>query len=170
MNVWVLLAMIGGLIILGLALYAGWLFYLLHQRREQQSALQRRHDAENQRMHEDRMRSVELLCTAALAGDCNLSEACIRLHHLLAYYPGLQAQAPVALIASMYEEVADFATHEARLALPASELQRQDDVRAGIEARYRGTLLVELRKLKESASEWRRMPFDMADARTSRAV
>ncbi len=161
------LAVLGGLVVLALVLYAAWLFYRLHQQRERQQDVARQHQNENQRMHEERMRSVELLCIATLDGDCNLSEACIRLHHLLAYYPGLQREAPVTLIASMYAEVADFATHDARQALPADELARQDEVRADVEARYRGDMFSQLRVLKKRAAELRSQPFDLAEARAA---
>lgn len=147
-----------------IAALVAWLLTLLRRLSKQQASA-RLVEADlaisNQTRHEERIRSMELLSMAALAGDCDLSEACIRIHHLLAFYPGLARDDRFLAIAEMYEEIRAFATHEARSALPAAERLQQDRARSEIEARYRIELLASLGVLRERMQALQGSAFDI---------
>lgn len=161
MTVPVPLLVLGALLIAGLA---GWLGVLLVQlRRQRRRAGQVQQDlaAHNQSSHDERLRSIELLCVAALAGDCDLSEACIRIRHLLDYYPGLAGDERLLPIFEMHEEVRGFATHDARKALGARDRLAQDRARADVEARYRIELLASFGVLRERMTQLHGSAYDI---------
>jgi hypothetical protein len=135
------LAVSGALVVGALGIYLGYLLRQIGAQRRAGAEVAKILAAENQRMHDDRVRSIELLCMAALDGDCDLSEACIRIHKLLSYYPRLSAEGAGQTIAAMYEEIQDFDTHEARRALPSAARRKQDRARRAIEDRHRDALL-----------------------------
>lgn len=147
-----------------IAALVAWLVTLLRRlSRQQESArlAETQLAASNQTRHEERVRSMELISIAALAGDCDLSEACIRVHHLLQFYPGLARDERFLAITEMYEELRDFATHDARAALPAAERLRQDRARSEIEARYRLEMLASLGVLRERMKALQGSAFDI---------
>jgi hypothetical protein len=159
------LAIIGAVIILGLVTYLAHLLLRLRAQRAAASRTELAHDAHNQQFHDDRLKSLELLCIAALSDDCDLSEACIRVHQLLAYYPGLRAEWPGQTIAAIYEEIHDFATHDARRALPLAERRRQDKERLAIEQRHRDTLLASFEELRGRVLQLQGSRYDIDLAR-----
>ena len=126
---WLLAALVGGLIIVGMAVYAGKLLAQLKVQNQQQQR------AVNQR----NLRILESINTIAMAmreDQCNLSEGAIRLTNLLnalqfaqpqnfaADYPGLYG---------LYDKVKDMPTHDARKQYKRNEIMRMDLQRAGFE-------------------------------------
>ncbi|WP_375058609.1 DUF2489 domain-containing protein [Zobellella sp. DQSA1] len=136
-------ALLGGVIIVGLAVYAGILLARLKQqtqRREQ--AIARR----NERI----LDSIRTIAMAVRDDQCNLSEGAIRLTNLLntlqfsspkdfaGDYPGLY---------DLYDRVKEMPTHEARKQLKRNERMRQDLQRAGFENEFEAQIKIEVERL-----------------------
>ena len=156
-----LLLIIAVLILLGLCSWLGWLLLRLRRRQQHDKSLQKAMDEHNQAEHEHRRKSMELISMAALAGDCDLSEACIRIRNLIGYYPGLVEDPRFLVIDRMYEEIRGFDTHDDRTALTPRERAEQDRLRLGIEDRYRTDLLASLVTLRECMIELRGSAYNI---------
>ena len=145
MNGWMLAASLGGLILLGLAVYAGTLLARLKRQRDmQQQAIA----ARNERI----LDSVRVIAHAVRDGQCDYSEGAIRLTNLLdalqikerrvfaSEFPGLY---------SLYEKVKEMPTHEARRALKRNEVMKMDLERSGYEAELEAQILKDVAQLKD---------------------
>ncbi|MBL0458722.1 DUF2489 domain-containing protein [Aeromonas enteropelogenes] len=140
-----LAALLGGLILSGLAIYAGMLLARLkrQQERQLQAIL-----ARNERI----LDSVRVIAHAVLEGQCDYSEGAIRLTNLLdalqikegrafaAEFPGLYG---------LYEKVKEMPTHEARRALKRNEVMKLDLERSGYEAELESQILKDAAQLKD---------------------
>ncbi|MGL5336019.1 MAG: DUF2489 domain-containing protein [Enterovibrio sp.] len=71
---------IAALILFGLAAYAGWLLSALQQQKLQQAAAQKAAIAQRNEMLNEH---IALIAKAALDGNCEYCEACIRIYMLL---------------------------------------------------------------------------------------
>lgn len=145
MNGWMLAALLGGLILSGLAIYAGMLLARLKRQQERhlQAIL-----ARNERI----LDSVRVIAHAVLEGQCDYSEGAIRLTNLLdalqikegrafaAEFPGLYG---------LYEKVKEMPTHEARRALKRNEVMKLDLERSGYEAELETQILKDVAQLKD---------------------
>lgn len=161
------LLVIGGVVV---ALLVVVLVRTLLRLRQQQARTARTEAAlsgYNQREHEARLKSLEMIPLAALAGDCELSEACLRVRGLLVNYPGLRGAPEFAPIEAMYEDIRHFDVGESRRGLTARELERQDAERFEIEGRHRGAVLAAFRALRERAVELGGSPYDLDVARSA---
>lgn len=140
-----LAALSGGLILLGLAIYAGT---LLARLKRQQDARQQVITARNERILE----SIRVIAHAVRDGQCDYSEGAIRLTHLLdalqiaggrpfaSEFPGLYG---------LYEKVKEMPTHEARRALKRNEVMKMDLERSGYEAELEAQILEDVTRLKD---------------------
>lgn len=152
---------LAALVLLGLCAWLGWVLLRLRRQQQRRSAGRRALEEHNQAEHEHRRHSIELISMAALAGDCDLSEACIRIRNLIGYYPGLVEDPRFLVIDRMYEEIRHFDTHGERTALPPRERAEQDRQRLEIEDRYRRDLLAALVTLRECMIELRGSAYDI---------
>lgn len=160
----VLIIVLMGLILLALG---GYLTYLLVQIRRRQKAadlVQSALDETNQIMHDQRLKSIEMICLAARDGDCELSEACIRVKKLLEYYPGLEHQPEYRAVQEMYREIEHFPTHDARRELSRKEMLAQDEQRHAIEDRYRELVLANFEVLVDRVRSLEGSRFDIMEA------
>ncbi|WP_458736099.1 DUF2489 domain-containing protein [Zobellella taiwanensis] len=136
-------ALVGIIIIVGLAVYAGILLARLRQQTQQrQQAIHRR----NERI----LDSIRTIAMAVRDDQCNLSEGAIRLTNLLntlqfsqpkdfaTDYPGLY---------DLYDRVKEMPTHEARNQLKRNERMRQDLQRAGFEQELEAQIKIEVARL-----------------------
>lgn len=165
-----LLLLAAAAIILGLLGYLAWLLWQIRaQQRRQADALEAL-AASNQEQHEHRCKSIEMIALATIDGDCDLSEACIRIKHLLDYYPGLAADPAYRVIAEMYAEIRGFATHEARAQLSPKARAAQDRARYQIEERFGNDLMACMQLLQRRMIELQGSRFDMDEALGSRTT
>lgn len=81
--------------------------------------------------------SIITICKATVQGQCEFSEACIRIKKLLEYYPEIASEEQFKVIQNMYEEIKGFSTHGERLNLSKQEIFNQDKARFSIEAKYK---------------------------------
>ncbi|MCZ0753063.1 DUF2489 domain-containing protein [Aeromonas enteropelogenes] len=140
-----LAALLGGLILSGLAIYAGMLLARLKRQQEMQLQASK---ARNERI----LDSVRVIAHAVLEGQCDYSEGAIRLTNLLdalqikegrafaAEFPGLY---------DLYEKVKEMPTHEARRALKRNEVIKLDLERSGYEAELETQILKDVAQLKD---------------------
>ncbi|MBF9001966.1 DUF2489 domain-containing protein [Vibrio nitrifigilis] len=149
MNV-TLLAIIGAIIIIGLASYAGYLLLKL----KRQKALQTHHQMlAIEKRNANIFDSVNVLCMAGINGQCDLSEASIRIYCIMDYVQGEQRvedfdQAYPAL-SELYHTVKDMARGEERQALPKRERMQQNLARMKAESRLNDAIVEELKGLQQ---------------------
>jgi type II secretory pathway pseudopilin PulG len=132
------------LIIASLAFYAGSLLYRLN--RQQQVRNQK-----TQQRIDNISQSIQTIALALEQQQCNLSEGCIRLFHLLEALPvkdkpdfSLQFTALYAL----YEQVKDLPTHDARKTQNKKDTKIQDIRREELESQLESQILREVSVLK----------------------
>ncbi|WP_340681061.1 DUF2489 domain-containing protein [Paraglaciecola sp.] len=135
-----LLTSLAVVIIIPLAWYAGGLLYKL---RQQQHNIKK---VRTQRLNKI-TESIRVIAMAMEQQQCNFSEGCIRLYHLLECLPPAD-KADFSIIYSgiytLYEEVKDLATHLERKQLSREELNRQDAHRVDKETLFAAKILIEV--------------------------
>ena len=140
-----LAALLGGLVLLGLAVYAGTLL----------ARLKRQHDMQRQAIaarNERILDSVRVIAHAVRDGQCDYAEGAIRLTNLL---DALQIKEGRAFanefpgLYGLYEKVKEMPTHEARRALKRNEVMKMDLERSGYEAELEAQILKDVARLKD---------------------
>jgi hypothetical protein len=132
-------------IIAGLAFYAGsLLFKLRNQKLIQQQNIRNRID--------NMTESIQTIAKAMEQQQCNLSEGCIRLFHLLeglplVNRPDFPQQFPG--LYTLYAQVKDLPTHQDRKEQGKRETKRQDTQREELESQLESQILNEMSVLKE---------------------
>ena len=119
----------------------GYATYLLLALQKQKKALQQARRNRINRIKE----SIEIIATAMLNGDCNLSEGVLRLKMLLEPV-GMSIKNHVTML-QLYEVVETMPTHEARNALKKNERMRLDLQRESAEAALEKNIKLELHQL-----------------------
>ena len=146
MTFFIILLAVG--IITWLSWYAGSLLFKLQlQRRKIESVKQQRIDKVGE--------SIRVIALAIEQQQCNLSEGCIRLHHLLESLPinkKMDIWDKYTGIHALYMEVKDLATHQARAQLSLAERKRQDAEREKQEMQFEQLILVDVGLLKHFPS------------------
>lgn len=154
----------GALIVAGLSGYLAWLFWQIRAQQHRQAAVLDELAVSNQQQHEHRRKSIEMIALATIDGDCDLSESCIRIKHLLDYYPVLAAAPSYRVIAQMYAEISGFATHEARADLTLKARAEEDRARYQIEQRFGNDFIASLRSLHQKMVALEGSRFDVEEA------
>lgn len=143
------LAVIGALIIVGLASYAGYLLLQLKKQKE----LQAKHQAlAIEKRNSNIFENVDTLCAAAIQGQCDLAEISIRVYCILDYVQGedrFDVDAEYPATAELYHVVKDMARGEDRQNLPKKERMQQTLERQKAEARLTDDIIEELKSLRE---------------------
>ncbi|GAL12822.1 periplasmic/membrane protein [Vibrio astriarenae] len=148
MNV-TLLAIIGGLIVVGLASYAG---YLLLQLKKQTELQQHHMKLAIEKRNSNIFDSVNTLCAAGIEGQCDLSEISIRVYSIMDYVQGedrVDFDATYPAISELYHVVKDMARGEERQALEKRERMKQNLARQKAESRLNDAIVEELKQLKQ---------------------
>lgn len=140
---WLIVALVGGFIIVALAVYAGKLLAQLKlQKQQQQQAIKKRN------LHI--LESINTIAFAMSQEQCNFSEGAIRITNLLnalqfsqpkdfaTEYPGMY---------NLYEKVKHMPTHEARKQYKRNEIMRMDMQRAGFEIELEAQIKTEAMQL-----------------------
>lgn len=148
MNV-TLLAIVGGLIILGLGAYAG---YLLLQVKKQ-TELQQQHKAlaiekRNAKIYEN----INTLCLAGIQGQCDLSELSIRIYYIMDNVQGderVDFDAEYPAISELFHVVENMARGDDRQELAKKERMEQNLARHKAETRLNDAIIEELKQLQK---------------------
>lgn len=143
------LILAGLIIVIALAVYAGWLCYrvwhLGQARRERDRSRQ-----------EAVLAGLDVVGRALLQEQMNVTEAALRMAALLDNL--VQVPEPVvdlAPIRQLAEDAMQFETGASREALPRAERQRQDSEREKLEAEQGDAVLVATRRLVDALPVWR---------------
>lgn len=133
---------LGALIIAGLAFYAGrLLFFVQQQKQKQQQAVQQHND--------EVVKSLKVIAAATFQGQCELSEASIRLSVLMGRLQ-LENELRETMEASykgvlgLYESIKHLDTHESRNALSKKDRREQDLFRMKQEMEFESAIQNEL--------------------------
>ncbi len=138
-----------GLIVFILAIYLGILFSKISKQKitnKQQQELLDKKIEEQDIYFKD---SIVSISRATLNGQCELSEACLRVVNLLKYYPEISAQPEYEPLHEMFSEIKEFAVLEERKKLPKQEVYNQDKKRLMVEKKYEHTVLKSLELLQK---------------------
>ncbi|AQM18440.1 DUF2489 domain-containing protein [Vibrio anguillarum] len=148
MNV-TLLAIAGGIIILGLASYAG---YLLLQLKKQKDLQLQHQTLAIEKRNANIFDSVNTLCMAGIQGQCDLSEISIRVYCIMDYVQGEQRidfDSSYPAISELYSIVKDMPRGEERSQLAKQERMKHNLVRQKAEARLMDAIVEELKVLQK---------------------
>ncbi|MBD1566590.1 DUF2489 domain-containing protein [Vibrio sp. SA48] len=147
MNV-TLLAIAGGIIILSLASYAG---YLLLQLKKQKDLQLQHQTLAIEKRNANIFDSVNTLCMAGIQGQCDLSEISIRVYCIMDYVQGeprIDFDSVYPAISELYHIVKDMQRGEERQQLPKQERMRQNLARQKAEGRLTDAIVEELKALQ----------------------
>ncbi len=148
MNVTVL-AIAGGIIILGLASYAG---YLLLQLKKQKELQEQHKQLAIEKRNANIFESVHVLCLAGIQGQCDLSEISIRLYNIMDYVQGddrVDFDKEYPATAELFHIVKDMARGEGRQQLVKKERMKQTLERQKAESRLQDAIIEELTQLQK---------------------
>lgn len=143
-----LLASVGGLIIIGLGSYAG---YLLLQVKKQKELRQQHQQLAIAKRNANIFDNVDTLCAAGIQGQCDLSEISIRVCGMLDYLQGdgkIEVAEQYPALAELHQIVKEMPRGEARQALPKQERMKHNLARTKAEARLSEAIIEELKQLQ----------------------
>ncbi len=149
MNV-TLLAIVGAVILLSVAAYAGYLLLQLKKQKELQ--LQHQKLAIEKR-NANIFENVNTLCLAGIQGQCDLSEISIRVYNIMDYVQGedrVDFDVTYPAISELFHIVKDMARGEERKDLVKKERMQQNLTRHKAEARLEQAIIEELKTLQKS--------------------
>ena len=148
MNV-TLLAIAGGVIVLGLASYAGYLLLKLKKQKELQ--LQHQKLAIEKR-NANIFESVHVLCLAGIQEQCDLSEISIRLYNIMDYVQGedrVDFDTEFPATSELYHLVKDMPRGEDRQQMAKKDRMKQNLERHKAESRLQDAIIDELKLLQK---------------------
>lgn len=145
----IVLAIVGIIIVIALASYAGFLLIKVKKQKQlieiqQQRAIEKR----NANIFEN----VHTLCMAGIQEQCDLSEIVIRVYCIMDYVQGeerVDFAQDYPAIYELYEIVKDMARGEERQKLAKQDRMKQNLARQKAEARLTDSIIAELSLLKE---------------------
>ncbi len=149
MNNVTLLALLGGVVIIALAFYAG---YLLLQLKKQNQLQHKHRELAIEKRNANIFENVTTLCMVGIQGQCDLSEISIRVYCIMDYVQGEQRvnfEQEYPAIAELYHVVKDMPRGEARQAMAKKERMEQNLLRVKTESRLSDTIVAELKHLHQ---------------------
>ena len=130
----VIVLLLGAVVIVGLACYAGRLLWLVHKQKEARLIDLKKADDKRQAQVAFILESLRVIATNVIDENLNLSEATLRSKLLL---DGLlldpETRQPYQILDVVFDQVSGFATHAVRDKLSALERANQDSQREAIE-------------------------------------
>ena len=145
-----LFAVLGAIIIIALASYAG---FLLIRLKKQKYLIQIQKKRAIEQRNSNIFESVYTLCMAGIQQQCDLSEIVIRVVCIMDYVQGEQRvdfSVDYPAINELYHSVKDMARGEDRQTLNKQDRMKQTLTRQKTESRLTTTILDELANLKQS--------------------
>ena len=129
-------------IVASLAFYAGRLLYLVKAQKEV-------HLEKIENHNNDIVKSVKIIAAATVQGQCDYSEACIRISVLMGRLQLSEAKRSLLVekfknIHALYEDIKHLDTHEQRKALSKKERHNQDVFRLMKEEEFQNGIEKEL--------------------------
>lgn len=144
-----------GSIVLFLGVYLGYLWRLLNLQKKETE--KRKAESLQNKKEKDKyvVDSLDIIALATIQNQCDASECCIRVKHLVEYFPELSQKSELQVFHQMYEEIKDFPTHEKRKEQSKQQTFEQDKKRFRIEDKYKDRLLKSLEILREELKSYR---------------
>ncbi len=140
-------ALIGGVIILALAIYAGWLLAKLnHQTRQRKAFMEKAIQKRNLKIIE----SIDIIAFAALEQQCDLSEAAIRLYMIMGALQGdkeIDFSHRFPALFELYDLIKDMPRGDERKQVEKKERMQLDLIRVKAEARLVESINRELKDI-----------------------
>ncbi len=121
------------LLVLGLSIYLGYLIYLLKLQSKQKALTEKLKLEEDSKREKFVRESILIISKATLQGQCETSEACVRLKNLVSFYPELNSVAELVALNSFYNDIKDLAYLNERAKLSKQEKFNQDKKRFAAE-------------------------------------
>lgn len=150
----VVLVLMAVLVISGLSYYAYKLTAQVKAQAQKNAELVAAQDEKRHKQQAYLSESLRVISKNVLDEDLNLSEAAIRCKMLLdGLVLPIEVREPFEVIETVYQQVKDFDTHQARKALSSQQRQDQDEAREAIEASYEAELKACFTQL--STFDWR---------------
>lgn len=154
MNIWLILAAIGTLVIFALAVYAGKLLMQVKHQKEQQLLAKEKQTYDLQKHDNKIYQSVTLIVKAMQEKQCDYSEGCWRLSVLLdslKLTPSLSGEFPA--IFELYAGIKHLAIKDERKQLTKQQRMKQDVERMKLEAALTDKIDQELAQLFQRVEE-----------------
>lgn len=157
----VILLVVGGLIITGLAGYAGYLLaQLYHQQQHQkhQQRIEQQQQIEQLKQHNDIVeRDIRTIASATLAEQCELTECVMRIAVLSTRFATLGEPLPdftqrYAAIFGLYDKVKHHPTHQNYAELEKQQRMKFRVERMKLEAEWHERVIADLQKLVATKS------------------
>ncbi len=140
-------AIVGGVIIFALAIYAGWLLAKLnHQTRQRKAFMEKAIQERNLKIIE----SIDVIAFAALEQQCDLSEAAIRLYMIMNALQGdkeVDFSRRYPALFELYDLIKDMPRGDERKQIEKKERMQLDLVRVKAEARLVEAINIELKNI-----------------------
>jgi len=160
----IILLIIGGLIILGLASYA---VHLLRQVNKQKQLKKEVMNIAIMKRNANIFDSVNTLCFAGIQGQCDLSEVSIRVYCILDYIQGndrIEVEKEYPALFELYNIVKDMARGDMRQDLVKKERMKQTLKRQKAEARLADDTIDDLKRLQLNIQPLSAPPKDTVTA------
>ena len=125
------------IVVFGLGIYLGIMLSKLKIQKAQSLETVQKEKERLAKRDEFIRSSIVSLSRAAVQGQCELSEACIRVKKLLENYPRVEQMDEFGVIQKMYRDLSEFDYLEARSQLTKQERFKQDNKRFRVEDDYR---------------------------------
>lgn len=138
-----------GLVTLGLAVYLG---YLLKSISAQKKLAKQAEDKRLKALedHANYLKdSIITISKATIQGQCETSEACIRIYKLLEYFPDIAKEEKYDVLSKMNDELSSFAYLDERQELSKQEKFNQDKERFKVEEKFNDSFIKALKSLVE---------------------
>ncbi|CAH0527315.1 DUF2489 domain-containing protein [Vibrio hippocampi] len=149
MSTMMLLAIVGGVIIAGLASYAG---YLLLQLKKQQQLQQKHQKLAIDKRNANIFESVDTICLATIQGQCDLSEAAIRLYNIMDYVQGesrIDFDQAYPALSELFHVVKEMPRGDARQSMNKKDRMRDNLTRHKAEGRLEAAIIEEVKQLQQ---------------------
>lgn len=152
-SIWMLAAVIAVLIIVGLAIYAGYLFNQVGKQRKRQDELETAAADTIRQLGEDvldsQVRSLKIFTRLMLQDEMNLTEGAIRIKVVLDHMLTVCQRGPYQAIYTLYDKTEHLARSEIRAKLPKRERMQQDMQRMALEAEYHDSVMLAVQQLHD---------------------
>jgi hypothetical protein len=136
-----------GAITFALSIYLGFLIKKLREQDREHKTLLEEHREKLQEKAEYYKDSIIMISRATIQGQCETSEACVRIKKLLENFPEVEKETQFEIIQKMYEELSGFAYLDERKKLSKQDVFKQDSARFKVEEKYQDKFIQSLKVL-----------------------
>lgn len=134
-------------ITLGLSVYLGFLLKKIKSQKSTQMSLLEEQRAEKKQREKYYRDSILIIAKSTIQGDCETSEACIRIKKLLEFFPMIASEDEFSIIQKLFEELDGLSYLDDRKKLSKTELNKQDLKRFKLEDEFRDRFIASLKIL-----------------------